>query len=265
MAVRKPATANVPRERSVAPGGAISSSAMAESVASALAALRRGATNATLDGMARYGIPSKGALGVPVGKIKAIGAGIVRQGGRDQALALALWETGVYEARLLATFVGDPATMTPAQMDRWAADFDSWAVCDTACFALFDRSPHAFKKIDQWAKRSEEFVLRGSFALLASVALHDKATRDEAFLERLPLIEASAGDERNFVKKGVSWALRSVGRRSAALHAASVDLAARLAESPRGSAAKWVGSDALRDLTKPAVLKRLAGRSSRKR
>lgn len=259
MAARKPAKSRAAPKRLAKVGGAITDAA------SAVAALRRVATKATVEGMARYGIPSKGALGVRVGKIKAIGAGIVRQGGRDHALALALWETGVYEARLLATFVGDPVKLTPAQMDRWAEDFDSWAVCDTACFALFDRSPHAFKKIDQWAKRSEEFVLRGSFALLASVALHDKTAADEAFLERLPLIEASAGDERNFVKKGVSWALRSVGRRSPELHAASVDLAARLAESPRGSAAKWVGSDALRDLTKPAVMKRLAGRSGRKR
>ena len=134
-------------------------------------------------------------------------------------------------------------------MDRWAKDFDNWGVCDTLCFCLFDRTPHAWRKVAQWAGRRDEFVKRAAFALLASLALHDKATGDPPFLATLPLIERAAADQRSFVKKGVSWALRSIGRRSPALRAASVDLARRLAASEQ-PAERWVGRDAVRELTK---------------
>jgi len=185
---------------------------------------------------------------------------VAKRLGKDHALAAALWETGWYEARTVAALVDDPALVTPAQMDRWCRDFDNWGICDTVCFCLFDRTPHAFRKVEKWASQRGEFVKRAAFALLASLALHDKRTGDGPFLECLPLIERAAGDGRNFVKKGVSWALRSVGRRSAAVHEESVVLAQRLAQSP-DPAARWVGKDALRDLTRPAVTKRLAAKS----
>jgi len=169
--------------------------------------------------------------------------------GRDHDLAAALWATGWYEARTIAAFVDDPANVTPAQMDRWCRDFDNWGICDTVCFKLFDQTPHAFKKVKQWATHRDEFVKRASFALLASLALHDKKSGDEPFVRCLPLIEKAAADDRNFVKKGVSWALRSVGRRSAALNAASLDLAQRLAASDDASA-RWIGKDALKDLSR---------------
>jgi 3-methyladenine DNA glycosylase AlkD len=142
-------------------------------------------------------------------------------------------------------------------MDQWARDFDNWAVCDHQCFHLFDRTPHAWRKIEQWSRRREEFVKRAAFALLASVALHDKVTLDAPFMHSLVLIEAAASDDRNFVKKGVSWALRGVGRRSRALNAASVTTAKRLAQSADASA-RWIGRDAQRELTSPAVRARLA-------
>jgi 3-methyladenine DNA glycosylase AlkD len=140
-------------------------------------------------------------------------------------------------------------------MDRWCRDFDSWAICDTACFHLFDRTAHAWRKVALWANRRDEFVKRAAFALLASLALHDKETEDEPFARCLPLIERAADDSRNFVKKGVSWALRGIGRRSASLHMAAVELAQRLADSST-PAARWVGKDALRELTSPKVTQR---------
>ena len=198
-------------------------------VAEALAALEAAGEARVRDGMARYGIVAARAFGVSVGNIRQLAKKI----GRDHALADELWRTGWYEARLLAAFLDDPRLVTPEQMDRWAADCENWADCDTICFHLFDKTPHAFAKVDQWAADEREFVKRAAFALLASVALHDKKRGDEPFLERLPLIEAAAPDERNFVKKGVSWALRGIGgRKSPALRAAARALADRLAASP---------------------------------
>jgi 3-methyladenine DNA glycosylase AlkD len=145
-------------------------------------------------------------------------------------------------------------------MDRWARDFDNWAVCDALCFHLFDESPLAWKKITLWARRREEFVRRAGFALLASLALHDRTTDDAPFLRLLPVVARGATDPRNVVKKGVSWALRSVGMRSPALHAAAIAVARRL-EASTSPPARWVGSDALRDLSRPLVRRRIAARS----
>jgi 3-methyladenine DNA glycosylase AlkD len=164
-------------------------------------------------------------------------------------LAAALWQTGWYEARMMAAFVDEPDRVTAAQMDRWARDFDNWAICDTMCMHLFDRTPRAWRKVEQWSGRRDEFVKRAAFALLASIALHDKRAGDEPFLKSLALIERAASDERNFVKKGVSWALRGIGRRNPRLREEALDLARRLAASS-DPAARWVGKDAVRDLTK---------------
>lgn len=213
-------------------------------VESALAWLKSRATKATRDGMARYAIPSDHAYGVAMRDIKALGKSL----GRNHALALALWSTGVYEARMLASFVGDPAKLTPAQMDRWCRDFDNWAFCDALSFNLFDRSPHAWSKVAQWSRRRNEFEKRTAFALLWSLALHDKSSPDERFLEGLALIEREATDARNFVKKAVNMALRAIGRRRS-LRAAAIDVARRLAES-EDATARWVGRDALREFGK---------------
>ena len=228
---------------------------MPQQVQAALDALKRKSTAHTLKGMARYGIPSDNALGVAVGDIRALGT----QLGRNHDLAIALWETGCYEARMLTSFVAEPARVTPAQMDRWCRDFDSWAICDTLCFHLFDRTPHAWAKVRLWSAKRAEFEKRAAFALLASLALHDKQAPDAPFLQGLRLVEGAAADDRNFVKKGVNWALRAVGRRNPALHAAAVKLARRLAASTDATP-RWVGKDALREITSPAVLKRLAVR-----
>ena len=202
--------------------------------------------------MARYGLTSKNTLGVSVANVRLL----AKRLGRDHDLALALWDTGVYEARMLTSFIDEPDRVTPAQMDRWCRDFDSWGICDTICFHLFDKTPHAWKKIAKWSDARAEFVRRAAFALLASVALHDKTAPDKLFLQSLVLIERAATDDRNFVKKAVSWALRGIGKRNAKLHAAAVKLASRLAKSPE-PAARWIGRDVLRDLATPATLRRM--------
>ncbi len=224
-----------------------------EQVHSALAWLKSHSTKATLDGMARYAIPSTNAYGVAMKDIKALGKAL----GTNQALAVALWDTGVYEARMLASFVGDPEQLTAAQMERWCGEFDNWAFCDAMSFNLFDRSPHAWTKVAQWSGRRKEFEKRTAFALLWSLTVHDKTADDERFLEGLALIEREAADERNFVKKAVNMALRAVGKRNRALNAAAVAVARRLAAS-EDATARWVGTDALRELTSAGVTKRLA-------
>ena len=208
--------------------------------------------------MARYGLPSHRAFGVPVGILQKK----ARETGRDHDLAMALWDTGWYEARLLAAYLGEPSRLTPQQMDRWCRDFDNWGVVDTVCFALFDRSPHAWGRIGPWSRRRDEFERRAAFALLASLAAHDRAAADERFLEQLPRIEKAAEDGRNFVKKGVSWALRVIGRRSGTLHEAATAVARRLAESGTAGA-RWVGTDALRDLRRAATQRRVSSRIHR--
>jgi 3-methyladenine DNA glycosylase AlkD len=146
-------------------------------------------------------------------------------------------------------------------MDSWAREFDNWAICDTVCMHLFDRTHHAWRKVGQWSKRRDEFVRRAAFALLASLALHDRTSGDEPFLRSLVLIRDAADDERKFVKKGVNWALRSVGQRSRALHSAAIAVASELAESD-SPAARWAGRDALRDLKRPIVGQRIRRRNS---
>ena len=222
-----------------------------------LAWLAKRGSRRGVEAMARYGIPSDGAFGVPMGTLLAL----ARKLGKDHDLAMALWNTGRYEARLLAALVDDPSRVTRRQMNAWAAAFDSWAVTDSVCFHLFSRVPAAWEKARQWALSPREFVKRGGFALMASLVLRDKAASDARFVALLPLMERGARDERNFVKKGVSWALRTVGKRSQKVHAAALATAKRLAESEK-PAPRWVGKDALRELASPKVRARLARRAN---
>jgi len=240
------------RRRSPPDRPATPMSSLPDQVESALLWLKRHSTKATREGMARYAIPSDHAYGVAMKDIKALGKTL----GRNQPLAVALWATGVYEARMLASFVGDPDQLTPAQMDRWCEGFDNWAFCDAMAFNLFDRTPHAWAKVAQWSSRRNEFEKRAAFALLWSLTVHDKSAGDERFEQGLALIEREAGDGRNFVKKATNMALRAIGKRNRALNAAATVVARRLADS-KDETARWVGKDALRELTSPAVTKRL--------
>lgn len=221
---------------------------LADDVAAVIAELEALADLRHRDQMGpRFGIVTADrVIGVPMAAIQSV----ARPRRKRHDLANALWDTGVYEARMAASMIGDVALVTPAEMDRWRADFDNWATCDTICFKLWDRSPHAFAKIHEWAGLNDEFGKRAAFALLASVALHDKTGPDAPYLDGLALIEAAATDDRNFVKKGVNWALRGIGgKKSPALRAAARETAARLAAS-KDRTARWNGKDALRAFAK---------------
>lgn len=203
--------------------------------------------------MARFAIPSDTAYGVSVGELRKKAKAL---GNKDHALAAALWAHGAYEARMLATMIDDPAQVSVAQMDRWCADFDNWAICDTACLALFDRAPQAWSRLLPWSKKKDEFGKRAAFALLWSLSVHDKRAGDDAFDDGLALVEKHAGDSRNFIKKAVNMALRAVGKRNAALHAQALVVAQRLAAS-NDATRRWCGKDALRELHRDAVRERV--------
>ncbi len=215
----------------------------------ALTLLRAEARPAELAGMARFGMNvDQPRLGVSVPTLRHLGKKI----GRDHTLALALWDSGIADAQILAGLLADPAQFSSREMDHWAKTMQSWDTCDQACNNAFATSPLAWRKVAAWAARRDEFVRRAAFALLASLAVHDKAARDETFISTLPLIEAAATDERNFVKKAVNWALRNIGKRNPALNARAIACAQRL-RAIDSRAARWVAADALRELQGDAV------------
>lgn len=201
------------------------------------------ANPANAAGMARFGINPANTLGISVKDLRGLAKGVC-----DHALALELWASGIHEVRILAALVEDARQVTPEQMDAWALDFDSWDVCDQACFNLFDRTPHALAKAHEWAARNEEFVKRGGFAIMAGKAIHDKRAGDDVFLDFLPVIAREAGDSRNFVKKAVNWALRQIGKRNPALQQAAIETARQIRDEAPNAAARWVAADALREL-----------------
>jgi 3-methyladenine DNA glycosylase AlkD len=222
--------------------------------------MRAAANPDNVAGMMRYGISGEGALGVSMPYLRGIAREmrVARRANLDgaHALAAALWDSRVHEARILAALVDVPALVTSAQADRWAAQIDSWDVCDQLCSNLLGYTSFAYSKVDEWAAAQPEFVKRAGFVLICALTVHDKKTGDEPFLHFLTLIEREAGDERNFVKKAVNWALRQIGKRNRNLHAAAVALARRLRES-ESKAARWVASDALRELSDEKVIARL--------
>lgn len=217
-----------------------------------LGRLRGLANPANAEGMARYGISPVGTLGVAMPGVQRI----AKEAGRSHELALALWDSGVHEARILAALVDDPRLVTPEQMESWAAGFDSWDIVDQVCIKLFRRTPFAFEKAEQWAGREETFVKRAGFALMATLGVHEKRAPDEAFERFLGLIEREASDERNFVEKAVNWALRQIGKRDERMNGLAVEAARRIA-AQGSKAARWIASDALRELTSEKVRQRL--------
>jgi 3-methyladenine DNA glycosylase AlkD len=198
---------------------------------------------AALKGMARFGINPAGRLGLSAPQIRAI----ARRVGKSQPLAEQLWQTGIPDARILAGMVGDPRAISRSTMDCWARDFTSWDVCDSCCGNLFDRTPWAWRKIYQWAKSEGEFVRRAAFSTLAAVTVHDKVAEDRLFLDALDLVEEYAFDDRNFVRKGVNWALRNIGKRNERLCPAAIACAERI-RAQGSRAARWIAADALREL-----------------
>jgi 3-methyladenine DNA glycosylase AlkD len=218
-------------------------------------------------GMERYGINVQNAYGVSVYELRRV----AKRLGRDHELALALWRTGNHEARILASMVDDPAQVTPAQMASWAAQFDSWDVCDQVTSNLFDKTAWAYDKVTEWSSAADQWLKRAAFATAAALAAQDKKAPDESFTAILALVRREAGDERNFVKKAVNWALRNIGKRNAALHAAAIEtaeailasaeaLAAADRRDPAARSERWIARDALRELRSEKVLRRMQTR-----
>jgi 3-methyladenine DNA glycosylase AlkD len=204
------------------------------------------------ESLARFGIPVDNAHGVSTPLLHAL----ARKIGRDHELAARLWVTGVFEARAVAAMIDEPDKVTRGQMDRWARDFNSWGICDCCCCYLFRKTPCAWGKAVAWAAKKPEFVKRAGFALMAYLAVHDKQADDASFLKLLPIIEREADDDRPFVRKAVNWALRQIGKRNLRLHAAAVAAAERI--KARGTrSARWIASDALRELRSEKVWARL--------
>lgn len=218
----------------------------------ALALLQQNARPSELPGMARFGINPESRLGLSMPAMRRIAKTL----DHDHALALALWDTGIPDARIVAGMVAEPSELTSRQMDDWVASFTSWDVCDQVCSSGFLGSPLAWSKVPEWAASGAEFVRRAAFALLATLAVHDKEAANERFVDMLALIEAASGDERNFVKKAVNWALRNIGKRNLVLNAAAIDAARRIQQQGSRSA-RWIAADALRELNGDAVQKRV--------
>ncbi|MDD1773764.1 MAG: DNA alkylation repair protein [Methanomassiliicoccales archaeon] len=219
--------------------------------------LRSMADPESVKGMAQYGIRSEDALGISVPQLRSIAKSI----GKNHSLAQELWESGVHEARMLAAMVDEPAEVTEEQMESWVRSIDSWDICDICCSSLFDKTRFAWKKALDWPGRKEEFVKRSGFSLMAALAVHDKKATDDLFIKFLPVIERESTDERNYVKKAVNWALRQIGKRNMALNLAAIESAKRIRDIDSKSA-RWIASDALRELTSESVQERLRARQS---
>lgn len=206
----------------------------------------------SLEGMGRYGIRLDNALGISVAQIRKV----AKQLGRDHELARQLWDTRIHEARILACMIDDPGDVDEEQLETWVMDFDSWDLCDLCCANLFDRIPNAYEKAIEWCGRDEEFVKRAGFAMIAVLAVHDKKAEDRRFTELLPIIIKESTDKRNYVKKAINWALRQIGKRNLPLNQAAIEAAEQIADKDSNSA-RWVASDALRELTAEKVQNRL--------
>lgn len=216
------------------------------------------ADESNLPGMARFGIEtSSGRLGISVSHLRMI----AKETGKDHELALALWDTAIPEARILASMIADPSRVTSSQMNAWVRDFNSWDICDQVCSNLFDKTPFAWEKIEEWAADECEFVRRAGYVMIACLAVHAKSAPDESFTAVFPIITAGATDPRNFVRKAVNWAVRSIGKRNPTLNKAAITLSEEILTIDNKTA-RWIARDALRELTSDKVQARLCKKAN---
>ncbi len=213
-----------------------------------IANLKQRANAHAVEGMARFGSRPAQALGVSIPTLRKM----AREIGRNQELAVALWDSGIHEARILASMIAEPQLVSVELMEAWVNDFDAWDVCDQVCGNLFDKTPYAYQKAKEWSQQEKEFVRRAGFVLMAELAVHDKRARDEAFMQFFPLIKRYAGDERNFVKKAVNWALRQIGKRNSRLRTLALECAYEIQDMD-SKIARWVARDALKELQAKAI------------
>ena len=216
-----------------------------------VAKLKSKANPDNLKGMARYGISTTNRLGNSIPFLRELAKEI----GKNHKLALGLWKEGIDETRILASMIGEEDKLTEVQCEKWVADFNSWDVCDQICMNLFKKLPFAEKKIKEWAKREEEFVKRAAFSLIACITVYDKDKPDNEFIKFFPLIKKAATDERNYVKKAVSWALRNIGKRNKSLNKEVIKFAKKLEKTDHKSA-RWIAKDTLKDIQKEKITKR---------
>jgi 3-methyladenine DNA glycosylase AlkD len=204
-----------------------------------------------LEGMARYGISTANRFGNSIPFLRKLAKEI----GKNHKLALELWEEGIDETKILASMIGEEDKLTEAQAEKWVADFNSWDVCDQVCMNLFKKLPFAKKKIKEWSKGKEEFVKRAAFSLIACIAVYDKEKPDNEFMKFLSLIKKAATDERNYVKKAVSWALRNIGKRNKNLNKEVIKFASEL-EKTDSKSGRWIARETLKDIQREKVKKR---------
>jgi len=210
--------------------------------------LKRCANPKNIEGMARFGINSKNSLGVSIPDLRKLAKEI----GKDHVLAQKLWDSKIHEAKILASMIDEPKLVTKKQADQWIKDFDSWDVCDQVCMNLFDKTSFAFERAILWTKNTAEFEKRAGFALMASLAFHDKSFSDEKFLKFFPLIKKYSIDERNFVRKAINWALRQIGKRNINLNKQAIELAKEI-QNINSKSARWIAYDAIKELTSKTI------------
>jgi 3-methyladenine DNA glycosylase AlkD len=208
-----------------------------------------------VEALKRQGVTPRAALGLSQAQLKKMADEI----GVDRLIAQQLWASGIHDARVLASLVDDPERVTPKQMERWVRDFDSWALCDACCVNLFHKTPFAYAKAVAWSARKEEYVKRAAFSLVAALAANDAKAADSEFLRFIPIVKREAGDDRPFVRKSVAWALKEIGKRSKTLRKLAIDTAREI-EASDAKAARWIATDALKELlaapsAKPAARK----------
>lgn len=208
-------------------------------------------------GMAWAGIKAQKVYGISMPNLRKI----AKETGHDHILAQKLWASGIHEARIIACMIDDPKMVTEGQLESWVRDFDSWDVCDGCCGNLFDKTEFAYQKAVEWSSRQEEYVKRAGFVMMATLAVHDKKAKDDQFLKFLPIIERESTDDRNFVKKAVNWALRQIGKRNAALNRAAIRTTKAIHSIDSGTA-RWIASDALKELSSAAVQRRIGARKT---
>jgi 3-methyladenine DNA glycosylase AlkD len=213
--------------------------------------LKNKANPDSLGGMARYGMSTANRLGVSIPDMRKLAKKI----GKNHKLAGELWEKGLDETKILASMIGEEDKLTEEEAEKWVVDFNSWDVCDQVCMNLLDKMPFAVKKIKEWATRKEEFVKRAAFSLIACIAVHNKKMPDDEFIKFFPIIREASTDERNYVKKAVSWALRNIGKRNKNLNNEVLKFAEEL-ESVDSKSAKWIAKDTLKDIQRGNVKKK---------
>jgi len=210
------------------------------------------------DHLKRVGLPVEKMIGITIQDIRRIAKEI----GKDHTLALDLWNEELHEAKLLAVLLAEPKKVTESLMETWVKEFYSWDITDHTCNNLFDKTPYAFSKAQEWTTRTEEFVKRAGFTLIATLAVHDKKAPDIVFEKMLPLIIEQATDDRNYVKKAVNWALRQIGKRNLVLNQKAIQVALSLQQSS-SSSARWIATDALRELRNDKILARVQQRGKK--